>query len=202
MLAIALTLDRAAEWGEVVTGVATAGLVIAAIVAGVLAGKQIRTQRQIAQRARVYEHLAPFHDLKFLEMTADIGGLIRTFEQDPAKGRAMYNAMSGRERAKVQAVFNFYEEVASEYNAGFLDEEAARRSLVYVTAAMYEGASGLVDWLRGSDPTYLEEWVRLHEKLKGRRGTPGFPAGWYEDPDDRTRQKWWDGFRWREYTRG
>jgi hypothetical protein len=204
MLPIALTLDRASQWGEVVTGVATAGLLLAAALAAWFGSRgvkaQIDAQRQIASQARTYEHLRAFYDLGFLEMTADISPLIVAFKQNRPTGEAMYGAMSPEAKAKVQAVFNFYEEVAGEYNARFLDEETAE-PLIYVTAAMYEDASELVEWFRDQDPTYLEQWVRLHKNLKGSAGIPVSSPGWYQDPEDSTLEKWWDGFRWREYTR-
>src|SRR5579862_7114740 len=30
--------------------------------------------------------------------------------------------------------------------------------------------------------------------------TTATPAGWYSDPDDSTRLRWWDGSRWTDHT--
>jgi hypothetical protein len=207
MVPTAITLHQAAEWGAAIAGVATVGLLIAAYWAGRTAKRQVESaasgikeqidlQRQINRRSRVYELLAPFYDRRFLEMSAEADELFRIFRKDATRGESKWRSMSGPEKARVEAVLNFYEEVASEHNADFLDKDAAAPALTYVTLTMYERAHGFVEWLRRRNPTYYEQWKYLYEAKRGRSGLPSVPAGWYPDSTGQARLRYWDGHAW------
>jgi hypothetical protein len=161
---LSMSLHDAADWGAIVTGAATLGLLAAAVGAGIVALRQLRDQRVIAERRRVYDHLGAFSDVAFLEMSAEADQLFRTFREDTAKGKTAWEKMSASDRARIQGVMNFYEEVASEYNADFLDKQAAELSLIYVAITIYEHAGPMIEWIRESDPAHLEEWKRLYDK--------------------------------------
>ena len=76
------------------TALATAGLFIAACVAGAIAKQQIgklneqlQLQRQFERRRRVYEHLSRLFDREFLLMTAEAQNFFKAHPKDTARGR-------------------------------------------------------------------------------------------------------------------
>jgi hypothetical protein len=160
----AISLQDAADWGTIVTGAATLGLFLAAIGAGIIAIRQLDAQRVIAERRRVYDHLEAFYDVSFLAMASEAEQLFRIFRDHRSDGIAKWQEMSAWKQARIQAVMNFYEEVASEYNADFLEKQAADLTLVYVAVTIYERAEVMIDWVRQTDPVYFEQWKRLYDR--------------------------------------
>jgi hypothetical protein len=116
----------------------------------------------------------------FLVKAADASPLLRLFNDDVSAGEALWNSMSESERGKVTGVLNFYELVASEYNAGWLDEEVADKHLAYMTVAMWKLARGLAEWLRRADARYYEQWKYLFDTkrttIEAASGLPAEPA--------------------------
>lgn len=71
--------------------------------------------------------------------------------------------MDDREKARVLTVLNFYELVAAEYIAEFLDREVANRHLAYIAVATWEGARNFIEWRREEDPAYFQDLKHLYE---------------------------------------
>jgi hypothetical protein len=77
---------------------------------------------------------------------------------DPAE---TWKDVSESEEAAIQTVLNSYEEIANEYNAGFLDQQAAE-PLVFLATIAWQQGHELIDWLRQGDPRYLDQWEKLY----------------------------------------
>ncbi len=69
--------------------------------------------------------------------------------------------MSLDKKWPITAAMNFYELVATEYNAGFLDRQVANKHLAYLTVDTWKHYKGLVDWLGRSDKRFYEQWRYL-----------------------------------------
>jgi hypothetical protein len=176
-----MTGDTFGDWATAVGAGATIGLFGAALWAGHTASsagrtartsvttaatgirKQIDEQRAIELRRRVYDHLSRFYSGDFTELNADLQKLLRSFESDPSKGQAAWKAMDDHAKARILTVLNFYELVATEYNAEFLDRDVANRHLAYIAVAMWEAARKFIAWLREKDSAYFQDWERLYE---------------------------------------
>ncbi len=111
----------------------------------------------------MYEHLSRFYSRDFTELSTDLQTFLRSFASDPSKGRAEWEAMDPHAMARMLTVLNFYELIATEYNARFLDRDVANRHLAYIAVAMWEAAREFIGWLRKADPSYFQDWAHLYE---------------------------------------
>ncbi len=186
-----MTGDTFGDAATAVGAFATIGLLGAAIWAGKTAKasvdiaaeglrKQIDEQRRIERRRRTYELLSTYLSGDFLEKTADAFPVLRVFDEDEPAGETRWNELSDAEKGTVTAVMNFYELVASEYNAGWLEREVADKHLAYATVVMWERARGLTGWFRRSDPRYFEQWKYLYDTerttIEAASGLPQTPV--------------------------
>ncbi|MGZ6950455.1 MAG: DUF4760 domain-containing protein [Ilumatobacteraceae bacterium] len=75
----------------------------------------------------------------------------------------MWKAKPISEKARITAVMNFYEMVATEYNSSdLLDKQVADRSLIPVADEMWCQAESFISWLRLSNPRSYDEWEQMH----------------------------------------
>jgi hypothetical protein len=163
--------------GDVVGSIgalATFGLFAVAIWAAIYGAKaQIELQRTIERRRRVYDHQATLNSQSFAEMTAEAIPLIRLFSKKAPNRRSHWQSTPIRNKMRILAVFNFYELVASEYNASALDREAANDNLAWAAVEMWEQAKEFIDHLRAYDKASLSQWASLVEdygdEIKGPR---------------------------------
>jgi hypothetical protein len=157
-----------------IEAIATVGLLVAAVLAGRTAAKsvgvaaeginqQIEEQRRIEQRRRTYELLGIYMSADFLQRTADVLPMLNVFNDDRALGEQRWKEISEKDKVAVTAVLNFYELVATEYNAGFLERDVADKHLAYATIVMWERTRGIVAWLRASNERYYEQWKYLYD---------------------------------------
>jgi hypothetical protein len=169
---LATTLEDLADVSLIVAGVATFFLFLAAIWAGRTAEKslkeagrgvevQIEHQRTIDERRRAYDHLAILNSREFTEMTAEALSAFQRFTEEGASEETWAKVPTAGKVA-TQTVLNFYEEIATEYNAGFLDRQAAR-PLVFVAVGIWREGEKLIEWIRETDDRYLSELASLHE---------------------------------------
>jgi poly-beta-hydroxyalkanoate depolymerase len=154
-------LDDLANIATAVAAVVTVLLLIAAVWAGKTAQAQIAEQRRIEMRRRAYDHLGVFNSREFTEMTSEAAAVLRLFKEEKAAHKAIWAKLSDADKTAVQTFLNFYEEIATEYNAGFLDREAAE-PLVFVAIIMWQQSKELVEWLRRGESRYLEQWEKLY----------------------------------------
>jgi hypothetical protein len=173
------------DWATAVAAAATIGLVLAtlglllaAVWAGITAKRgvddQIDVQRGIELQRRVYEHLSTFSSRDFTEITLDAGSVFDSFNADVATGATEWRSMTSDKRARVLTVLNFYELVATEYNSGFLNRQAANMTVAYSAIVLWERADAFVGWLRGEDKAILAQWAKLyrdhnHEIIEAER---------------------------------
>ena len=168
---LATTLEDLANVSVVVAGAATVLLFFAAGWAGRTAEKafreagrgvelQIEQQRMIDERRRAYDHLAVLNSREFTEMTAEALSAFQRFKAEGAS-EATWEKVTTSEQVASQTVLNFYEEVATEYNAGFLDRQAAK-GLVFVAVGIWREGEELIEWIRGTDDRYLSALADLH----------------------------------------
>lgn len=163
-------------FGDVATAlgaVATAGLLVAALLAGRTAQRQlrqavqgvqgqIRTQRDIEARRRTLDLQSTLYSREFVEMSATLQGVVRRYESDEKAGEAMWHRMTDYHRGVVIAVLNFYDLVATEYNAGdVLDTDIADRNLAYSAYIMWRYAQPFIIVRRRENPAYFYEWERF-----------------------------------------
>jgi hypothetical protein len=152
---------------------ATIGLLLAAIWAGITAARgvraaaagvdeQIEEQRRTELKCRVYDHLSTYSSRDFTESTIGTVPLLKAFESGDADGADHWQGMTDTDRARALTVLNFYELVATEYNAMFLDRDIANRSVAYAAIVIWERAAKLVAWLRKDDKAYFAQWERLY----------------------------------------
>jgi hypothetical protein len=143
-----------------VAAIATLGLLVAAIVGGYTAIKTLRTQHLTERRRRVYDLLGRVFDEDFIGM----GIVAQEFFAKPPRTAAgwarRWSATTADKQAVIQAVMNFYEIVAGEYNAGdLLDRDLADKALMFITYAWWKRAAPFVDWVAvHSDSHAYEEW--------------------------------------------
>lgn len=154
-------LDDVGNIAAAVLAGATVLLLAAAVFAGRTAQAQIAEQRKIEMRRRAYDHLGIFNSREFTEMSAEAARVLRLFKEEEKAHKEIWTKLSGSERTSVVTFLNFYEEIASEYNAGFLDPTAAE-PLVFVAVVMWQRSRDLAGWLRRGDRRYLEQWERLY----------------------------------------
>lgn len=156
-------LEELANVAVIVAAVATVGLLLVAVWAGLKAAAgvraQIEEQRRIERRRRAYAHLSTFTSYRFTEMSIETFRVFQRFDDgDPAE---IWKDVSESEEAAIQTVLNSYEEIANEYNAGFLDQQAAE-PLVFLATIAWQQGHELIEWLRQGDPRYLDQWETLY----------------------------------------
>src|SRR4051812_46961451 len=154
-------LDDLANIATAVLAVATVLLLFAAIWAGKTAQAQIAEQRRIEMRRRAYDHLGIFNSLDFTETSAKAAAVLRLFKEENTPHKTIWAELPDKDRNSVLTFLNFYEEIATEYNAGFLDQVASE-PLVFVTVVMWQRSKELVEWLRRGERRYLEQWEKLY----------------------------------------
>jgi hypothetical protein len=163
------------DWATASVAAATLLLFITALWAGFTAKseiaegrenveRQIRTQRTLEARRRVFDLQSTFHAREFVEMSAKLVTLVGQFSSDRTAGEAVWKAMPDLDRMTVIAVLNFYELVASEYNANLLDRKVADMNLAYTVVGMWDYVRKLVTYLRLDNATYFDEWEHLYER--------------------------------------
>ncbi|MGN6215633.1 MAG: DUF4760 domain-containing protein [Solirubrobacterales bacterium] len=163
-----LHLDDLAYIATVVLAVATVALLGAAIWAGVIAKKaggiakaQIDEQRRIEMRRRAYDHLEVFGSREFTDTSAEASVVLQRFKEEGNARQSLWEELSTKEKTALQTFLNFYEEIAHEYNAGFLDPTASE-PLVFVAVFMWQESKELVEWLRRDNRRFLEQWAALY----------------------------------------
>jgi hypothetical protein len=182
---LAIHLDDLGDIATVVAGVGTIALFLAAIWAGRTAERsveeaargiraQIDEQRAIERRRRAYDHLGTFNSREFTKMSAEAWRVFLLFKKTTSPDKA-WKKVSDSDRVAVQTVLNFYEEIANEYNAGFLDQEAAE-PLVFVAVLMWQGGRDLIKWQRDGDRRYLDQWDQLYRAKSPSIVPIGHPA--------------------------
>jgi hypothetical protein len=73
--------------------------------------------------------------------------------------------MPDLDRMTVIAVLNFYELVASEYNASLLDRKVTDMNLAYAVVGMWDYVRKLVTYLQlDNNAAYFDEWEHLYER--------------------------------------
>jgi hypothetical protein len=169
---LATALEDLANVGLVVAALATVALFVAAVCAGRTARSsigaaaegvqaQIQEQRKIEERRRAYDHLTILNSREFTEMTAYALFAFQRFKAEGAS-ETTWEKVTTAGQVATQTVLNFYEEIANEYNAGFLDRKAAE-PLVFVAVGIWREGEELINWFREVDDRYLSEWAKLHE---------------------------------------
>lgn len=154
-------LNDLADIATVVLAAATVALLFAAIWAGKTAKAQIMEQRRIEMRRRAYDHLEVFGSREFTKTTSEVAIVLNLFKEEDGPRRSIWGNLSGKNKTAVQTFLNFYEEIAAEYNAGFLDPRASE-PLVYLAVITWRESKELIEWLRRDDRRVLEEWERLY----------------------------------------
>jgi hypothetical protein len=168
---LTLHLHDFADIGAIVAGFATLILVGAAIWAGLTAERsideaaagvrsQIAEQGLFERRRRAYDHLGVFNSHDFTAMSAKASGVFLRCKGGADVGDILAS-LDEAEMVRVQTVLNYYEQVATEYNAGFLDTEAAE-PLLFVAVVMWQQARELTEWHRRDDSRYFEQWKALY----------------------------------------
>jgi hypothetical protein len=158
---LSLTLDDLGDIATAVAAFATVLLLAAAIWAGKTAQAQIAEQRRIEMRRRAYDHLGVFNSRDFTETSSKAAAVLRLFKEEKTAHREIWAKLSEADRTSVVTFLNFYEEIATEYNAGFLDRTASE-PLVFVAVVMWQRSKELIEWLRRGERRYLEQWERLY----------------------------------------
>jgi hypothetical protein len=184
------------DWATAGVAVATLLLFATALWAGSLAKreiaegranveKQIRTQHTLEAQRRVFALQSTLNSREFVEMSAKLVTVVRSFPSDSSAGVAVWKATLDLDQMVVLAVLNFYELVASEYNAKLLDREVADMNLAYTVVRMWDYVNKLVTSLRLDNPAYFDEWEHLYvrhgpsiraaalSRAKTNRDTPG-----------------------------
>ncbi len=156
-------LDDLANIATAVAAVAAVLLLIVAVWAGKTAQAQIAEQRRIEMRRRAYDHLGIFNSREFAETTSKAATVLRLFKEEKTAHKAIWAKLSEADKTAVQIFLNFYEEIATEYNAGFLDRTASE-PLVFVAVVMWQRSKELVEWLRRGEQRYLEQWEALYRE--------------------------------------
>jgi hypothetical protein len=183
-------MPLASTVGDVFTGVvalATAGLFVAATAAAIIARNQLRglnaqlvAQQKTEARRRVSEHRLAFSDRNFVRMQTEAERFLMLAGAGAGDWSQAWAAKKDSEKFRITAAMNFYETLASDYNApdqGVLDREMANRELAYVASARWVVAKPFVYWLREQfDPRAYVEWEQLHETFALTEGTSGNPA--------------------------
>ncbi|HSZ14175.1 MAG TPA: hypothetical protein VK790_09080 [Solirubrobacteraceae bacterium] len=161
--------DSFGDWATAIGALATVGLLYAAVRAGKIARDsvevaakgikdQIDEQRRVEQRRRTYELLSAYYDSDFIAHAGEGFALLRLFNHDLPAAEAQWKDIGLDEKWPITAAMNFYELVATEYNAGFLDRQVANKHLAYLTVDTWKHYEGLVDWLGRSDKRFYEQW--------------------------------------------
>jgi hypothetical protein len=164
-----------ADIAGLVAACATLGLLIAAVVAGIIARQQViglrsqlALQRRLQSQQRVYDHIERLFDRDFVLMLSAAEELF-VENPDPAGGwDALWTARDPQKQAEVLAAMNFFEIVAGEYNdpTGILDRAVADKALRVIADGMWTKAEPFVRWLGGTrpKPRPFEEWERMHDR--------------------------------------
>jgi lysylphosphatidylglycerol synthetase-like protein (DUF2156 family) len=158
-----LHLDDLAAIATVILAIATVLLVGVAIWAGRTAQAQIAEQRRIEMRRRAYDHLGVFNSLEFTEMSSRAATVLRLFKEEKTAHKAIWAKLPASDQTAIITFLNFFEEIATEYNAGFLDRTASQ-PLLFVAVVMWQRSKELVEWLRRGERRYLEQWEELYRK--------------------------------------
>lgn len=161
------------NWATAVLAGATMALVFAAIWAGRTAVRQVKVaasgidqqigeQRQVELRRRAYEHLSTFSSQSFAESWTEARRLFAAFARSTSAGEAAWKEMDDARKARATTLVNFYELIATEYNAEWLDRKVANTSFAYVAVTVWEEAQPFIAWLGRSDPAYFDQWRRFY----------------------------------------
>ena len=174
--------DTFGDWATLLGALATLALFATAVWAGLKAAggvrEQISAQRAIERQRRVFDHQSTLNSREFIELSAEAADVIEMFRTNAAEGEELWKTrMSRLEKMRVLAVLNYYELVATEYNAEVLDRPAADTNLAYAVVVMWRYAKTFLDYLRRDDPAYFDEWKYLwdhsrHEILSTTREPP------------------------------
>jgi hypothetical protein len=167
-----VTDDSFGDWATLLGALATLGLLIAAVWAGWKAARgvseQIKEQRRIQRRARVFDLQSRFSASDFIAMNAEAVAMMEAFAADPSTAAMRWERMSNVRTLRVLAVLNFYELVATEYNSGVLERDVADPNLAYTVVATWDAAEAFLTYLRRTDPAYFAEWKYLYDHSRDR----------------------------------
>jgi len=167
-----MTVDLFGDWATIAGDVATVALVGTAVWAGRKATgevrKQLETQRQLHRKQRVFELQNALNSREFIEMTATAAEFLDSFKVDEDAGRERWECGGALEKMTVAGVLNFYELIATEYNAGAIDRHAADLYLAYAAISYWRYAEPFVTYLRSRDSAYFAEWKYFYESSGGR----------------------------------
>jgi hypothetical protein len=168
-----LTSDPLGDYATLGGAVATAGLLVVAIVVGLKAAcdirEQIDTQRAIQRKQRVFELQGAFSSREFAEMSAAAADVIELFRANRSAAMTTWEHHTSREKAMMAlAVLNFYELVAAEYNAESFDRATADSYMGYAAVIMWEYAEPFTEYLRENDSTFFVEWKYFVENYRDK----------------------------------
>lgn len=162
-----------ADIAGLIAALATAGLLVAAYIAGRIANRQLRSlgqqvelQRNTELRRRVYEHLAQLFESEFVLRASQAKRLFKARPEQPGGWQSLWDQKTDDEKAVITSVMNFYEVVAGEYNDSLLDRAIAHKALIFVADATWLQARPFVKWLRTRYhvPRAYDEWERMHDE--------------------------------------
>jgi hypothetical protein len=163
-----MAADLFGDWALVAGDLATAALVGTAVWAGHKAAGEVRnqlgTQRELHRQQRVFELQSALNSRDFIQLTAKTNDFIDSFPTDEADADKRWTKASNEDRMTVLAVFNFYELIATEYNADVIDRASADLYLSYAAVGYWNYAEPLVAYLRSQDGSYYAEWKHLNNR--------------------------------------
>lgn len=176
---LAMTGDRFGDWATAVGAAATVGILVSAVWAAFYGVRnQIEQQRAIERRRRVYEHQAALNGRDFAEMTAEAVQFFELFRRGAATAVPSWQKSLIAVKMRVIAVLNFYELVASEYNAALLDRDIANPNLAYAAVSIWDRAEPFIAQLRreGGEAGF-EQWKEMVDRYGATiRQGPGPPV--------------------------
>lgn len=160
-----MTSDHFGDWATAVGAAATVGIFVSAVWAAFYGVRnQIEQQRTIERRRRVYDHQAALNSREFAEMTAEAVQFFELFRSNAASAVPSWQKSLIAVKMRVIAVLNFYELVASEYNAALLDRDLANPNLAYATVEIWDRAHPFVAHLRHEGGgAGFEQWKAMVE---------------------------------------
>lgn len=127
---------------------------------------QIRDTQARETRQRVDQYLARLNHVEFLPLVAAASDLLNTEPINQAEALRAWLDGESVDRLRTLAFLNFFEEVAGQYNAGTLDEEAANRELVPTAVHYWEIGGWFIGRLQKNQPTAFNQWREMVSGLR------------------------------------
>lgn len=110
-----------------------------------ITAQQIEDGRQVSRIERVARYVAVTHDTEFLERLEVLTRLVSLGE---AEGKTAWEQLDAKDRLRIFAFLNFFEEMASAYHAGLLDKPMAREDIAYYAYHYWRFAGWFIAWKR------------------------------------------------------